>query len=195
MNFTVTAGPWTHYFVRHRVKSSRYLICVILRQTHFLQVSPTRNITSHTLKGLIKHKLITFDWIVNNLIVHNLLINYLNLTLFRMGVQKVPSTSFSPVTSTNVRISTQNFLTFSFNPFDRLVYNFKFVPSARPKLLDLNRDHPSKKQFFWSNPYKIEVMITSVIQMLELPDFGHMTTSTYNLSNVTKLCWYVIDRI
>ena len=94
-----------------------------------------------------------------------------------MGVQKVPSTSFSPVTSTNVRISTQNFLTFSFNPFDRLVYNFKFVPSARPKLLDLNRDHPSKKQFFWSNPYKIEVMITSVIQMLELPNFGHMTTS------------------
>ena len=29
--------------------------------------------------------------------------------------------SFSPVTSTNVRISSQNFLTFSFNPFDRLV--------------------------------------------------------------------------
>ena len=127
------------------------------------------------------------------------------LTLFRMvgrwrGDAKrppylVPLKRCSAVTSTNVRISTQNFLTFSFNPFDRLVYNFKFVPSARPKLLDLNRDHPSKKQFFWSNPYKIEVMITSVIQMLELPDFGHMTTSTYNLSHVTKLCWYVIDRI
>ena len=31
--------------------------------------------------------------------------------------QKAPPTSFSPVTSTNVRISPQNFLTFSFNPF------------------------------------------------------------------------------
>ena len=29
--------------------------------------------------------------------------------------------SFSPVTSTNVRISQQNFLTFSFNFFDKLV--------------------------------------------------------------------------
>ena len=44
------------------------------------------------------------------------------LTLSRMGGgQKGPPTSFSPVTSTNVRISPQNFLTFSFNPFDRLV--------------------------------------------------------------------------
>ena len=36
---------------------------------------------------------------------------------------------------------------------------------------------PLKKQFFWSNPYKIEVMRTSHIKMLELPKFGHMTTS------------------
>ena len=35
--------------------------------------------------------------------------------------QKGPPTSFSPVTYTNVRISPQNFLNFSFNPFDRLV--------------------------------------------------------------------------
>ena len=37
------------------------------------------------------------------------------------GVKKAPPTSFSHVTSTNVTISPQNFLTFSFNPFDRLV--------------------------------------------------------------------------
>ena len=43
-----------------------------------------------------------------------------SLTLFRMGGKKAPS-SFSPVTSTNVGISSQNFLTFSFNPFDRLM--------------------------------------------------------------------------
>ena len=40
------------------------------------------------------------------------------------GAQKsppLPVTSFPPVTSTKVRISPQNFLTFSFNPFDRLL--------------------------------------------------------------------------
>ena len=37
------------------------------------------------------------------------------------GGKKAPPTSFSPVTSTNVEIRRQNFLTFSFNPFDRLV--------------------------------------------------------------------------
>ena len=45
------------------------------------------------------------------------------LTLFRMGegeVAKSPTTSFSPVTSTNVELSTKN-LTFSFNPFATLV--------------------------------------------------------------------------
>ena len=45
----------------------------------------------------------------------------LTLTLFRMGGQKSPTTSFSPATSTNVRIRPQNFLTFSFSPCDRLV--------------------------------------------------------------------------
>ena len=94
------------------------------------------------------------------------------------GAKKAPPpTSFSFVSSTNVGFGPQNFLTFSFNPFATLVQNFKFVPSASPKLLNLNQDHPSKKRFFWSNPYKIEVMITFFIEMLQLPNFGHMTTS------------------
>ena len=55
-------------------------------------------------------------------------------------------------------------------------------------------DHLSKKAFFWSNPYKIEVMITSLIQMLQLLNFGHMTTS------IIYVMWQnfvvdVIDRI
>ena len=37
------------------------------------------------------------------------------------GGQKAPRTSFSPVTSTNVGISSQNILTFSFSPFGTLV--------------------------------------------------------------------------
>ena len=52
-----------------------------------------------------------------------------------------------------------------------------FVPNGSPKLLNLNQDQPLKKRFSWSNPYKIEVMITSLMEMLELPHFGHMTIS------------------
>ena len=43
------------------------------------------------------------------------------LTLFRMGVAKRPSTTFSSVNSTNVELSPENFLAFSFNPFVTLV--------------------------------------------------------------------------
>ena len=61
---------------------------------------------------------------------------------------KMPPTRFSPVTSTNVGFVPQNFLTFSFNPFVTLVQNFRFVPSASPKLLNLNQDYPSKIAIF-----------------------------------------------
>ena len=75
------------------------------------------------------------------------------LTLFRMsGAKKAPPTSFSPVTPTNVGFGPQDFMTFSFNPFAILVQNFKFVPSASPKLLNLNQDHPSKKAIFLVKP-------------------------------------------
>ena len=48
---------------------------------------------------------------------------FFQLTLFRMGKNPFPPppTGFFPVTSTNVELSSQNFLTFSFNPFDTLV--------------------------------------------------------------------------
>ena len=85
---------------------------------------------------------------------------------------------FFPVTSNNVRTSPQNFLTFSCKPFGTLVWNFKFAPSASAELLNLNQDHPSKKAVFWSNPFKIGVVITFLIEMLELTNFGHMNTST-----------------
>ena len=89
-----------------------------------------------------------------------------------------PATNFSPATSTNVGISSQNFLTFSFNPFATLLQSFKAIPGARPKLLNLNQNHPAKKWFFWLNPYKIKLMITSLIEVLELPKFDHMISFT-----------------
>ena len=103
----------------------------------------------------------------------NRALGFVPLTLFRIrgdGGKRTP-TSFSTVTSTNVGISPQNFLNFSFHAFATLVLNFKFAPSASLKLLNLNQNHPS-------NPYKIEVMTTFLIEMLELPNFGHMTKST-----------------
>ena len=94
------------------------------------------------------------------------------------GGQKGPPTSFSRVTSRNVRTSFQNFLTFSFNllPYWCKISGSYLVPL--PNYWTWTKTTPQKKRFFWSNPYKIEIMITSVIEMLELPNFGHMTTST-----------------
>ena len=45
---------------------------------------------------------------------------------------------------------------------------------------------PQKKRFFWSNPYKIEVTITSLIEMLESPIFGHMTKFTMQFESGNK---------
>ena len=64
----------------------------------------------------------------------------------QVAVKKGPPTSFSPVTSANVASSPQNFLTFIVHPFATLVYNFKAIPSASPKLLNLNQDHPPQKK-------------------------------------------------
>ena len=46
---------------------------------------------------------------------------------------------------------------------------------------------PQKMQFFCSTPYKIEVVITSFIEMLELPSFGHMNTCTIEFESRDKI--------
>ena len=64
------------------------------------------------------------------------------------GGKKARHASFSPVTYKTVGIGPLSFLAFSFNIFSALVQNFKFVPSASPKLSNLNQDHPSRKAIF-----------------------------------------------
>ena len=64
-----------------------------------------------------------------------------NFNSIQVAAKKAPPTSFSPVTSTNVASSPQNF-----HPFATLVYNFKAIPGASPKLLNLNQDHPPQKK-------------------------------------------------
>ena len=47
-----------------------------------------------------------------------------------------------------------------------------------PNYQTTTMSNPQKNEFFYSNPYKIEVVITSLVEMLELPNLGHMNTST-----------------
>ena len=56
--------------------------------------------------------------------------------------------------------------------------NLKATPSVSPKLLNLNHAHHSKNWFSWPNLCKIEVVITSLIKMLQLSNFGCMTKFT-----------------
>ena len=51
------------------------------------------------------------------------------------------------------------------------------MPSNSPKLLNSTKTTP-KNRSFWSNLDKIEVMIISLGEILELPNFGHMISST-----------------
>ena len=46
------------------------------------------------------------------------------------------------------------------------------------QIIELEPSTPQENWFLWSNPFKIEVMITSLVEILELSIFGHMTTST-----------------
>ena len=68
--------------------------------------------------------------------------------------------------------------------------NFEGYTLFQSKIIECELRAPLKKWFFWSNPYKIEVMITSFIEMLELPDVGHITTSTMQFSRTIKFCWW-----
>ena len=88
-----------------------------------------------------------------------------------------PSTSFFPITSTNVGISPKNFLAFSFNPLTHWCKISGLYLVAVRNYWTWTKITPQKKQFFWSKQYKIEVMITSLIEMLQLPNFAHINTS------------------
>ena len=64
------------------------------------------------------------------------------------GAKKANHYQFSPCNFYKRKIWPPKLSTFSFNLFVILVQNFKFVPSASPKLWSLNQDHPSKKAIF-----------------------------------------------
>ena len=70
-----------------------------------------------------------------------------------------------------------------------MVHNFIFT-SFSPKLLNLNQSHLSERCPFWLNPHKTEVVITSLIEMLELPSTDHIFVTRPHLYYILI---YVID--
>ena len=102
----------------------------------------------------------------------------------RMGVEGMEwsrvGVAQTSVISSSVGRSRRNILTFRFNPFATLLWDsIKLEP--RPLL---------KKLAFWWNPYKTEIMITSLIEMLELPKLNLMFTAAVSFSSHDKI-WLV----
>ena len=88
-----------------------------------------------------------------------------------------PIYQFFPLTSLNTVISLQNFVTFTLNSFSTLLLKVKTMPSTNSKFMTLNHDLPSGNVFQQDNN-KYEVMITSLTEILELPNFIHIRIST-----------------
>ena len=72
---------------------------------------------------------------------------------------KKPPTSFSLITSTNIGISSQKFLTFNFNLSATLVLNFKAIPGASPKLLNLNEPKTPLKEVVFSDQMLLKLWL------------------------------------
>ena len=80
-----------------------------------------------------------------------------------------------PVTSTNLRI-TQNFLTFSFNPFASLA-----TPSTSPKLVNMNQEQPSEKKWFFGQNWDYDNFSHRNVRVTKRWSHDHI----YNLIWVT----------
>ena len=113
------------------------------------------------------------------------------LTLFRMGRgKKTPLSVFLPklLLTHEIALKTSWRLVLTHlshwckipNPYVVPVTNYWTVTKTTPK----------KSVFFWSNPYKIEVMITSFVEVLQLPNFGHMTISTIQFESRNNVWWW-----
>ena len=108
------------------------------------------------------------------------LIVLFTLALFRMGEKSPPPTSFFPCNFYKRRkeLSRKTFWLLVLTIFTL------WCKLSRPCLVPVPNywtwtKHISQKIIdYRSNLYKIVVLITTVIEMLELRNFGHLTTST-----------------
>ena len=91
--------------------------------------------------------------------------------------QKDPRTSFFPVTSTDVLL-VQNVSDFCSGPFCYTIVQFQCLTYCQAQIIELEPRAPLKKNRFSGHIekiYKIEVMVTSLIEKLEFP---HITLVT-----------------
>ena len=119
---------------------------------------PTNSNWSGTL-DLILHE--GFSW--KNLLRHFLF-------LFTKTVDKKALSQISP----NTGISPKTFWLLVWAYFPHCCKVTKPNLCRNCKLLNLNQNHPSKNVFL-AKSLKIEILITSVMKMLELTTFGHLT--------------------
>ena len=100
-----------------------------------------------------------------------------NFNLIQNGGQKASPTSFFPLRSVNVKISPDNrFLDLIILP--NWCKISRLYLALVPNYWTWNKNISQKNWFSWLNPYEIEVMITSLKETLDLPNFGHMITCT-----------------
>lgn len=89
---------------------------------------------------------------------------------------------------TNVRVSLQNVLTFIVTLFPHLCIISRSYLVPVPN--QWTKSIPQKKCISWSNLSKIEGMITSLIELPELSNFGHMSMSIVKFDWPNKFFWW-----
>ena len=92
----------------------------------------------------------------------------------RKRLTKRPSPRFFSQISPNTGISPKTFWLLVWAYFPHCCKVTKPNLCRNCKLLNLNQNHPSKNVFL-AKSLKIEILITSVMKMLELTTFGHLT--------------------
>ena len=101
--------------------------------------------------------------------------------------KKTSPTSFSPVTLQTLKLPLKTFWLLVLTLLSHWCKISRLYLVTLPNYSTSTNSTPQKSSFFWSSPYKIEVAITSFIETLELPNFGHMNTSTMKLQSRDKL--------
>ena len=110
--------------------------------------------------------------------INALRISYFTLTLFRIWGKKAPLAVFPLQLLQRYQLGPKTFwlLILTLFPHWCKISSSYLLPV--PNYWTWPKTTHQKKRFSWSNPYKIEVLITSLTEMIELPNFGHMTTFT-----------------
>ena len=134
-----------------------------------------RRILGKLLRRLIRTCLCLLGNLLK-LLAKNVLVT-LGLPLFRkvQGEEKMsPVNSFSPAFSTK---QLPKLSEFQFYPFCDTGVRCRGHTQWQSQITELEPRPFLKKVVFWSNLYETKFVKTSLIEMLELPNFGHITIS------------------